>query len=86
MKAVADMPLAMANPRQRLMVTGIEAAGALSARLAGLGLIPGVEIEVLQQHRGGYSILRVADTRVSIGRGMVHRIRVCDAAPALQIA
>ncbi len=48
----------------------------LKARLASMGLFPGVEFRVMKNDASGPFIVEVKGSRVILGRGMVHRIHV----------
>jgi Fe2+ transport system protein FeoA len=60
--------------RQRLL--RVEAGRGLRGRLTAMGLVPGVEIEVVANHAGGPLVVAVDGARIVLGRGMADRILV----------
>jgi Fe2+ transport system protein FeoA len=48
----------------------------LRSRLAALGLLPGAELEVIQNSGQGPFVVAVKGSRIVIGRGMAARIAV----------
>jgi ferrous iron transport protein B len=54
------------------LLTGGEA---LTSRLAGMGIVPGINIKVLR-NSGGLIIVLASDTRVALGRGQAEKILV----------
>lgn len=65
--------MAPAGQPVRLLV--INAGQRLTHRLSELGLTPGVELLIVHDS-GGPLLLAVRDSRVAVGRGMAHKIRV----------
>lgn len=57
------------------LVTVDEGHG-LQGRLASMGLVPGVEIEVLRNSLHGPFLIAVKGSRIMIGRGMAQKIIV----------
>ncbi len=55
----------------------------LRTRLAALGLLPGTEIEVIQNSGKGPFVVSVRGSRIVIGRGMASRVEV-DSTPTGQ--
>ena len=48
----------------------------MRSRLAALGLLPGAELEVIQNSGQGPFVIAVKGSRIVIGRGMAARIAV----------
>jgi len=71
----AVMPLPMLSLQQPARIVEIRAGHRLKERLNGLGLLPGGEVEILQDN-GGPLLLAIGDTRLALGRGMAHKILV----------
>lgn len=69
------MPLSMAPAGQPVRLLVINAGQRLTHRLSELGLTPGVELLIVHDS-GGPLLLAVRDSRVAVGRGMAHKIRV----------
>lgn len=73
----AAMPLSMVSPGETVALVEIAAGQAFKKRLADLGLGTGMTVRVVQNNMPGPLILAVKDdTRLAIGRGMAHKIRV----------
>lgn len=70
------MSLSMIGTGQRVTLVRVDAGRGLRARLAAMGLVPGVELEVIRNTFSGPFIIAVKGTRVMLGRGMAHRIIV----------
>ena len=63
-------------PGTKVRVSTIESGSDLKARLASMGLLPGVEIEVLGRPAKGPMIVSVMGGRLMLGRGMAEKIAV----------
>ena len=70
------MPLAMVQEGRRVRVIGIHGGRKLQGRLAAMGLVPGVEIEVIRNGFHGPFIVGIKGSRVMMGRGMAFKIQV----------
>lgn len=70
------MPLTMVEQGRKVKLITIRAGRGLRSRLAELGLIPGVELEIIANSLDGPFILAVKGSRVVIGRGMALKIDV----------
>ncbi len=82
--ADATLPLSMVAAGQTVELIHIEEGRRLRKRLADLGLNVGLSVRVVQNSFAGPLILAVReDSRLAIGRGMAHHIRVSprDSAP-----
>lgn len=66
----------MVQTGKRVRVVGIDGGRRLQARLAQMGLIPGVEIDVINNTFHGPFIVGVKGSRVVLGRGMALKITV----------
>lgn len=71
------MPLTMVKAGERVHLVAIASGRELQARLAALGLTPGIEIEVIRNAGRGPCVIGVRGSRVMLGRGMAQRIMVC---------
>lgn len=71
----AQLPLTMVGTGQLVKLVKITAGRQLCHRLTELGLTPGVNFEVMQDH-GGPLLLAVRDSRLALGRGMASKILV----------
>ncbi len=60
----------------RVRLVGIDAGRGLGARLAAMGLVPGVEVLVVRNRGAGPAVVEVKGARLALGRGMARRILV----------
>ncbi len=70
------MPLAIVQPGRGVRLIAVDAGHALRGRLAAMGLVPGVEIEVLRNSMHGPLLVKVKGSRIMLGRGMSQKIIV----------
>ena len=70
------MPLTLVDEGKRAVLRSIEGGRQLRSRLAALGLLPGAELEVVQNSGHGPFVVAVRGSRIVIGRGMAARIAV----------
>ena len=71
------MPLTHGARRRRgRSCKSIDGGRQLRGRLAALGLLPGAELEVIQNSGQGPFVVAVRGSRIVIGRGMAARILV----------
>lgn len=70
------MPLVKAKVGTRLWIAGYESKDSVN-RLVGMGLAPGMAIEVVKNLAGNL-LIAVGETRIGIDRGMAKRILVSD--------
>ena len=70
------MPLSMISEGKRAVLKKITGGRQLRGRLAALGLLPGTELEVIQNSGSGPFVVAVKGSRIVIGRGMASRIEV----------
>ncbi|MBI5592330.1 MAG: FeoA domain-containing protein [Deltaproteobacteria bacterium] len=70
------MPLVIVQAGRRVRLVSVEAGHGLQGRLAAMGLVPGVEIEVLGNSLHGPFLIAVKGSRIMLGRGMAQKIVV----------
>lgn len=70
------MPLSTLTEGTRAILKQITGGRQLRGRLAALGLLPGTELEVIQNSGQGPFVVAVKGSRIVIGRGMASRIEV----------
>ncbi len=70
------MTLTMVNEGTRTTLRSVEGGRQIRGRLAALGLLPGTELEVIQNSGHGPFVVAVRGSRIVIGRGMAARIAV----------
>jgi Fe2+ transport system protein FeoA len=70
------MPLTIIQAGRRVRIVTVEAGCGLRGRLAAMGLMPGMEIEVLRNSMHGPFLIAVKGSRIMLGRGMAQKIMV----------
>jgi len=70
------MPLTMTRPGQRVKLLSINAGRGLTSRLAAMGLVPGVELVVVNNGFAGPVVVSVKESRIMLGRGLAQKIIV----------
>ncbi|MFH1350575.1 MAG: transcriptional repressor [Pseudomonadota bacterium] len=70
------MPLAMAKPGERLVITDIMGGSHVRERLASMGLKRGDHLEIINNNGLGRLIVGHGPTRLALGRGMAQKIMV----------
>lgn len=70
------MSLIFVKPGSKVRLLTIRAGRELKARLAALGFMPGVQIEVLSNGWCGPCIVAINRSRIVLGRGMAQKIEV----------
>ena len=70
------MSLTAISEGSRAILKTITGGRQLRGRLAALGLLPGTELEVIQNSGHGPFVIAVKGSRIVIGRGMASRIEV----------
>lgn len=73
---VMTMPLLIVQVGRRVRLVSVNGCGGMSARLAAMGLVPGVEIEMLGNSFGGPCLIGLKGNRIMLGRGMAQKIVV----------
>jgi ferrous iron transport protein A len=62
------------KPGTRAVVASLPPARGIAKRMISLGLTPGAEVRMLQNHGRGPIILEVHGARLAIGRGMARAV------------
>ncbi|MFH2118994.1 MAG: FeoA family protein [Pseudomonadota bacterium] len=70
------MPLTIVQVGRRVRLVAVDTGRGLQSRLAAMGLVPGVEIEVLRNSLHGPFLIAVKGSRIMLGRGMAQKIVV----------
>ena len=76
MKDKQARPLSKVRAGKTVKLVGIEAGRGLSSRLASMGLVPNVEITVINNSHPGPFVISVKNSKMMLGRGMAHKIMV----------
>jgi len=66
----------MVKADEKVKLVSIDAGRGLKSRLTAMGLVPNVEITVLNNSHPGPFVISVKDSRMILGRGMAHKIMV----------
>ena len=69
-------PLSAIRSGEKVRLASIEAGRGLNSRLASMGLLPNVEITVVNNRHPGPFVISVKGSRMMLGRGMAHKIMV----------
>lgn len=64
------------GPGEQVELVGVDAVRSLQGRLLALGLIKGAMITVISNEGSGPLLIKVGESRLTIGRGMAERIQV----------
>lgn len=76
----ALMPLSMVSAGERARVVEVRGGQGCARRLTSMGLLPGVDLTVVQNAMAGPLIVKLQETRLALGRGMSHRVIVAHGA------
>lgn len=69
-------PLSTVKAGETVKLARIEAGRGLNSRLASMGLVPNVEITVVNNDHPGPFVISVRDSKMMLGRGMAHKIMI----------
>jgi len=69
-------PLSKVQAGETVKLARIEAGRGLGSRLASMGLVPNVEITVINNSHPGPFVISVKNSKMMLGRGMAHKIMV----------
>ncbi|MEJ2701594.1 MAG: FeoA family protein [Sedimentisphaerales bacterium] len=76
MRQKQTQPLSTVRSGLTVRLASVEAGHGLNSRLASMGLLPNVEITVVNNGHPGPFIISVKGSRMMLGRGMAHKIMV----------
>ncbi len=66
----------MVKPGETVKLADINAGQGLKSQLTAMGLVPDVEITVINNSHPGPFVISVKDSKMMLGRGMAHKIVV----------
>lgn len=69
-------PLSSTKAGEKVRLVSIDAGRGLNSRLASMGLLPNVEITVVNNGHPGPFVISVKGSKMMLGRGMAHKIMV----------
>lgn len=75
-KTQATIPLALIAPGEPVQLVRVEGGQGLRSRLASMGLVAGSYLEVISGSLNGPMVVAVDSTRIMLGRGIAHQVRV----------
>jgi len=70
------MPLSNVEAGRKVYIVAVGAGQGLQGRLAAMGLVPGVQVNVVLNSPRGPFIVSVKGSRIILGRGMARKIIV----------
>ena len=70
------MPLSMVRQGTTVRLLEIQGGMGMRKRLANLGLTSGMDLQTISESPNGPMIIKVKDSRLAIGRGVLHHIMV----------
>lgn len=73
-----DTPLVKVAAGRMVKVSGVSGGMELKRRLSDMGLLPGTEITVIENHYPGPLLLSLRGSRVVLGQGMAEQILVVE--------
>jgi len=74
------MPLSLVPAGRTVRLRRIKAGGGLQSRLAAMGLLPGVQVQVCYNDHDGAIVLGLDGCRLMLGRGMAEKVSVEEGA------
>ena len=84
------MVLSMVQPGEEVEVSAIRGGYNVQQRLEAMGFVPGSTLEMVNNQMDGPAIIKVKESRVALGRGLMHHIMVKpvgeDSAPFGQVS
>ncbi len=76
MEQKKERPLSKVQAGETVKLVSIKAGRGMNSRLASMGLVPNVEITVINNSHPGPFVISVKNTKMMLGRGMAHKIMV----------
>jgi len=70
------MVLSMIDPGKEVTLIDINGGRGIRSKLYSMGLVPGVNLRILNRNGSGPVMIAVRDCRLAIGRGMAEKIIV----------
>jgi ferrous iron transport protein A len=69
-------PLSTVKEGQKVRLVSVNAGRGLNSRLTAMGLVPDVEITVVNNSHPGPFVISVKDSKMMLGRGIAQKIMV----------
>lgn len=70
------MVLSMVQPDEEVEVLAIRGGYSVQQRLEAMGFVPGSSLKMVANQMDGPAIIKIKDSRVALGRGLMHHIMV----------
>ncbi len=70
------MVLSMIDPGKEVTLIDIRGGRGVRSKLYSMGLVPGINLKILNRSGSGPVMIAVKDSRLAIGRGMAEKIIV----------
>ena len=68
--------LAMVDAGKKALVVGMDSGRRLKSRLESMGLVPGIEVNIISNGGCGPLLVSVGEGRLTVGRGIAEKIVV----------
>ena len=75
-KTPAKTRLSSVHPGKKALVVGLDAGRCLKCRLESMGLVPGIEVNIISNGGYGPLLVSIGEGRLSVGRGVAEKIVV----------
>lgn len=76
MNETAEIPLLNIKTGQKVKLIRVDAGEGLKSRLAALGMVPNVQITIINKGRPGPFVVSFKGSRIALGSGMTEKIMV----------
>lgn len=71
-------PLSVIPAGERVRIVRINAGQGLNSRMASMGLLPNVQITVVNNHHPGPFVVDLQGSKLILGRGMANKVLVSE--------
>jgi len=75
-REIRAVPLSTVEAGRKVYIVAVDAGHGLQGRLAAMGLVPGVQVDVILNSPRGPFIVAVKGSRIILGQGMARKIIV----------
>ncbi|MBN1150965.1 ferrous iron transport protein A [candidate division WOR-3 bacterium] len=73
-----SIPLSLAKSGENLIICELKGGGVFKEKCISMGIIPGKEIVISHKSRNGPCLMKIGDSRIIIGGGMMNKIFVVE--------
>lgn len=78
-KKEKSIPLSLAKTEIPLIISELRGGNVFKEKCISMGIIPGKEIVISHKSRNGPCLMKIGDSRIIIGGGMMNKIFVIEA-------